>query len=138
MAPLLASKPDEDILCEASTTATSDFRACLGTNAAEDVASTASPSVLPQINTERLWNDIHNTARWGALSNSTGVSRLALSDEDRCVRNWFVKEAKILGCEVNVDEMGNIFAVLVGTDHTIAPIGIGSHLDTQPSGIITL
>jgi hydantoinase/carbamoylase family amidase len=30
--------------------------------------------------------------------------------------------------------MGNIFAILPGQNNTLAPIGIGSHLDTQPKG----
>ena len=34
-----------------------------------------------------------------------GMSRLALSDEDRHVRDWFVETTKSLGCDVNCDEM---------------------------------
>lgn len=98
------------------------------------ILTSAAPPVV-HINTERLWNDIIHTARWGALPNSTGISRLALSEEDKCVRQWFIAEAKKLDCEIRIDEIGNIFAILLGTDEAAAPIGIGSHLDTQPSGI---
>lgn len=82
----------------------------------------------------RLWSDIHHTAQWGALPNSPGMARLALSDEDKLVRDYFVQEATNIGCQVSIDEMGNIFAVLPGENNSIPPIGMGSHLDTQPAG----
>ena len=64
----------------------------------------------------------------------TGMKRLALSNSDKQVRNWFVDTTKSLGCEVTVDEMGNIFAVRPGRRSGVAPIFVGSHLDTQPTG----
>lgn len=62
------------------------------------------------------------------------MSRLALSDADKQVRDWFVETTKELGCEVVVDTMGNIFAVRPGRRNYVAPIYVGSHLDTQPEG----
>lgn len=62
------------------------------------------------------------------------MSRLSLSDNDRRVRDYFVYEASNAGCDVQIDQMGNIFAVIPGENNEIAPIGIGSHLDTQPAG----
>jgi acetylornithine deacetylase/succinyl-diaminopimelate desuccinylase-like protein len=62
------------------------------------------------------------------------MQRLALSDADKLARDWFVEQAKILGCEIKVDSIGNIFAVLPGENMDFAPIGMGSHLDTQPAG----
>jgi acetylornithine deacetylase/succinyl-diaminopimelate desuccinylase-like protein len=94
----------------------------------------AGPKVDLKTNTERLWDAIHHTAQWGAIPDSTGMARLALSDEDKLVRDYFVREAITLGCEVSIDEMGNIFAVLPGENNTIPPVGMGSHLDTQPAG----
>ncbi|KAJ3519071.1 hypothetical protein NM208_g14278 [Fusarium decemcellulare] len=82
----------------------------------------------------RLWTEIHRTAQWGAIPNSTGMARLALSNEDKLVRDYFVQEASGLGCNVSIDQMGNIFAVLAGDNNSIPPIGMGSHLDTQPAG----
>ena len=62
------------------------------------------------------------------------MSRLSLSAEDGKVREWFVEQAKELDCELKVDEMGNIFAILPGDNNSLPPIGVGSHLDTQPAG----
>ena len=33
-----------------------------------------------------------------------------------------------------VDEVGNIFATRPGANNSLPPIGMGSHLDTQPAG----
>lgn len=86
------------------------------------------------INGKRLWQAIHHTSQWGAIPHNFGMARLTLSDEDKKVRDYFVSEASNLGCKVIVDEIGNIFAVLSGENNDIPPIGIGSHLDTQPAG----
>ena len=63
------------------------------------------------------------------------MRRLALSQEDKHVRDWFVETTKALGCDVTIDEMGNIFAVRPGQRGPEVPATFaGSHLDTQPSG----
>lgn len=61
------------------------------------------------------------------------MSRLTLSDSDKCVRDWFVSTAESYGCNVHVDEMGNIFAIRPGKQEGL-PTVMGSHLDTQPAG----
>lgn len=94
---------------------------------------TFDQSVL-HIDEQRLWSDIHYTAQWGAIGDGLGMARLTLTDEDKRVRDYVVSEAISLGCQVRIDQIGNIFAVLPGENNEIAPIGIGSHLDTQPAG----
>ena len=64
----------------------------------------------------------------------TGMSRLALSDADKSVRDWFVSTTEALGCKTTVDSMGNIFAVRPGLRNDKPPTFVGSHLDTQPTG----
>ncbi|MBE9505825.1 MAG: Zn-dependent hydrolase [Chloroflexi bacterium] len=86
-----------------------------------------------RVDGERLWNTIMETGRIGATPQG-GLNRLALSDADRDVRDWFVEACRSLGCAVTVDEVGNIFARRPGSDDSRDPIAIGSHLDTQPSG----
>jgi len=90
---------------------------------------TRTPLIQPQ----RLWDDLMSTAKFGALG-ETGMRRLALSDEDRQVRDWFVAQCRALGCTIEIDQIGNIFATYPGLDPNLAPIAMGSHLDTQPSG----
>jgi hypothetical protein len=92
-----------------------------------------------EINKERLLADLHHTCqwgigeRWGDQPTEVGMRRLALSDDDRHVRDWFVETTKSLGCTVTIDEMGNIFAIRPGAKPG-PPTAAGSHLDTQPTG----
>lgn len=62
------------------------------------------------------------------------MARLSLNDDDKKVRHWLIEQAEAIGCEVTVDQMGNIFAVRPGKNAKAAPVMMGSHLDTQPTG----
>ena len=85
------------------------------------------------VNSRRLWSSLMELARIGATAKG-GVRRLALSDEDRRGRDCFVGWCRDAGLAVEVDAIGNIFARRAGTDADLAPVAIGSHLDSQPSG----
>ncbi len=85
------------------------------------------------INTERLWNDLMETAAIGGTAKG-GICRLTLTDLDRQVRDWFRQRTEALGCTVTVDDMGTIFARRPGSGAGVPPIAMGSHLDTQPTG----
>ncbi|MFZ5692314.1 MAG: M20 family metallo-hydrolase [Pseudomonadota bacterium] len=85
------------------------------------------------IDPDRLWNNIMETAAFGATAKG-GICRLTLSEEDRKVRDWFRARAESLGCRVTIDDMGNMFARMDGSRKDIPPIAMGSHLDTQPTG----
>jgi acetylornithine deacetylase/succinyl-diaminopimelate desuccinylase-like protein len=88
-----------------------------------------------KINGDRLNSTLQQTClQWGALSSGTGMCRLTLTPEDKQVRDWLAAECKSLGCEVKVDQMGNIFAIRPGTNKSRKPIAMGSHMDTQPAG----
>lgn len=67
-------------------------------------------------------------------STETGMARLSLDDDDRKVRLWLKEQVEAIGCTVTVDQMGNMFAVLPGKAKGVAPVMMGSHLDTQPTG----
>jgi beta-ureidopropionase / N-carbamoyl-L-amino-acid hydrolase len=86
-----------------------------------------------QINAQRLWDTMMETARIGATAKG-GIKRLTLTDEDRQVRDWFRAAAEAIGCTVTVDEVGNMFARRAGRIEGLAPLCMGSHLDTQPTG----
>lgn len=91
------------------------------------------PNANHAINADRLWDTIMETARIGATAKG-GINRLALTDLDREVRDWFATACVDAGCSLTVDAMGNMFACRPGSDPTLPPIAIGSHLDTQPTG----
>src|SRR5437588_1740854 len=85
------------------------------------------------INPKRLWDQIMETAHFGATPKG-GIKRLTLSDDDRRVRDWFKNQCEALGCKVTVDAVGNMFARRPGRNNDLPPICMGSHLDTQPTG----
>src|SRR6266496_3823956 len=63
-----------------------------------------------QIDSARLWDDIHETAKFGATAKG-GVRRLTLGPEDKQVRDWFRKACEAAGLEVHVDALGSMFVL---------------------------
>jgi beta-ureidopropionase / N-carbamoyl-L-amino-acid hydrolase len=92
-----------------------------------------TPQTNLTINPQRLWDTLMETAQMGGTPKG-GIKRLTVSDEDKRVRDWFKAECEKLGCVVEIDEVGNMFATRAGKRNDIAPIALGSHLDTQPTG----
>src|SRR6201987_972514 len=86
-----------------------------------------------QIDSARLWGTIFETAQFG-LTPKGGVRRLTLGPEDKQVRDWFRKACEDAGLDVHVDALGSMFGIRKGRDMSKAPVGLGSHLDTQPTG----
>ena len=84
------------------------------------------------INGQRLWDSLMETAAFGATPKG-GIRRLTLSDDDKKVRDWFKRACEELGLKVEVDGVGNMFAMRPGRTNGL-PIAMGSHLDTQPTG----
>lgn len=84
------------------------------------------------INGERLKNTLEAFASFGRTKNN-GVTRLALSDEDRLARDYFCSCCKELGMSIQIDDMGNMYATLQGRENQ-PPIVVGSHLDSVKKG----
>jgi N-carbamoyl-L-amino-acid hydrolase len=85
------------------------------------------------IDRERFVETMKEQAAIGGTEDG-GLHRLALSDEDREIRDWFRDQLEELGLDVRIDEFGNMFGRREGTDPDAAPVLIGSHLDSQPYG----
>ena len=81
----------------------------------------------------RFWSTIEASGQIGK-GRPGGLSRLTLTDSDREMRDLFVEWCEDAGLEVQIDQMGNIFGRRAGTDDSLPPILIGSHLDTQING----
>jgi N-carbamoyl-L-amino-acid hydrolase len=62
-----------------------------------------------------------------------GLTRLALTDEDRRGRDLLVGWMREVGLAVTVDQMGNIFGIRAGTE-ALPPVLMGSHADSVPTG----
>lgn len=85
------------------------------------------------INGERLLDRMQAFAAIGATP-AGGVNRQALSDGDRAARRLLTKLALARGFGVFQDSMANLFIRREGRNPFHAPILIGSHLDSQPTG----
>ena len=98
-------------------------------------AQKTSPRDLANLKTDgaRLWNSLMDMARIGGTPKG-GCNRLTLTDVDREGRQLFQRWCEDAGLTVSVDQMGSMFARRAGTDDTLPPVMVGSHLDTQPTG----
>ena len=85
-----------------------------------------------RIDRGRLEQSIEELGRIGATPRG-GLTRLALSDEDRRGRDWMVARMREAGLRLSVDRMGNIFGERPGSD-ALPPVMMGSHVDSVPTG----
>ncbi len=84
------------------------------------------------VNGERLKNTLERFADYGRTPNN-GVTRLALSEEDRLARAYFCSCCRDLGMDIKIDDLGCIYATLEGLEDK-PPVVIGSHMDSVKKG----
>ena len=85
-----------------------------------------------RIDRKRLETSIEELGAIGATPRG-GLTRLALSDEDRRGRDWMVARMREAGLRISIDRMGNIFGERAGTE-PLPPVMMGSHADSVPTG----
>lgn len=85
------------------------------------------------IDSERLRSSMAAMSLIGQTQRG-GVSRLALTNEDREARDLLVEWMKKARLKVRVDDSGNIYGRLPGTEQGLPPVVIGSHLDSVFNG----
>jgi beta-ureidopropionase / N-carbamoyl-L-amino-acid hydrolase len=84
------------------------------------------------IDRQRLEQSIEDLGRIGATPRG-GLTRLALTDEDKRGRDLMVRWMRDAGLRVTVDAMGNIFGERAGSA-SLPPVMMGSHIDSVPTG----
>ncbi|MGL1957576.1 MAG: Zn-dependent hydrolase [Colwellia sp.] len=84
------------------------------------------------INAERLQARLQHLGTIGALEGG-GVSRLALTDEDKKGRDLVISWMKALNLDIEIDAIGNVIATLKG-QKDLPRIMMGSHIDTVSTG----
>ncbi len=85
-----------------------------------------------RINRKRLEDTFEELGRIGETPKG-GLTRMALSDEDKRARDQMVAWMKAAGLRVSVDQMGNVFGGRPGTE-PLPPVMMGSHVDSVPTG----
>jgi len=89
------------------------------------------------IDGKRLYSSLAALGRVGAYKDEragiVGVNRLALTAADgegrRLVMKWF----RQAGLSVTVDRIGNVYGRRRGHDDSLAPVMLGSHIDSVPT-----
>jgi len=84
------------------------------------------------IDRKRLEQSIEELGRIGATPRG-GLTRVALTDDDKRGRDLMVRWMREAGLRVTVDQMGNIFGERAGTQ-ALPPVMMGSHVDSVPTG----
>jgi len=90
-----------------------------------------------RIDTPRLLARIDELGQIGRIDGPNGEwgnARLALTDADRSGRDLVVAWMHDLGLDVVIDAIGNVVATRAGSDPTLAPVMVGSHIDTVGTG----
>jgi len=85
-----------------------------------------------RIDRTRLEQSIEELGRIGATERG-GLTRVALTDEDKRGRDLLVRWMREAGLRVTVDQMGNIFGERAGQPGQ-PPVMMGSHADSVPTG----
>jgi N-carbamoyl-L-amino-acid hydrolase len=85
-----------------------------------------------KINRTRLDESIQELGRIGETPRG-GLTRLALTDDDKRARDRMVAWMRDAGLRVTVDRMGNVFGERAGTEAR-PPVMMGSHVDSVPTG----
>jgi N-carbamoyl-L-amino-acid hydrolase len=89
------------------------------------------------INRARLYDELEALGRIGAYTDErtglTGVNRLALTPADGEGRRHVVERMRQLGLAVTIDRIGNVYGRRAGQDDQLAPVMMGSHIDSVPT-----
>lgn len=86
-----------------------------------------------RINPGRLWTSLTDMAEIGKTKIG-GVRRLALTDFDQRARDLLHQWSDIEKLNFRSDSIGNCFYRRQGSESSLPPLVIGSHLDSQPTG----
>jgi len=96
------------------------------------VSARQSPPKL-RLNGERLNAHLTELARFGKTPEG-GTNRVAYSETDLQARLYAMNLMRQAKLEVSIDAAGNIIGRSRGSDATLKPLMIGSHIDSVPAG----
>ncbi len=63
-----------------------------------------------------------------------GITRLAYTAEDKAAQEWLLKQIQDLQLKLSVDAGRNVFLRREGKNTDLAPVAMGSHIDTVVQG----
>lgn len=90
-----------------------------------------------RIDPDRLYASLAALGEIGAYTDERtglrGVNRLALTAADGDGRRHVVERMRALGLAITVDQIGNVYGRRAGQDESLAPVMMGSHIDSVPT-----
>jgi beta-ureidopropionase / N-carbamoyl-L-amino-acid hydrolase len=86
-----------------------------------------------RVNGERLNSRLTELAKFGKTPEG-GTHRLAYTDADLQAREYVMRLLREAKLEVSIDAAGNIVGRRAGSDASLKPLMIGSHIDSVPQG----
>ena len=96
------------------------------------IAPHQSASTL-KVNGNRIVEHLKELSRFGKNPQG-GVSRVAFSEADRQGRDYVMGLMRTARLDVSIDAAGNIVGRRAGSDPTLKPLMMGSHIDSVPEG----
>ncbi len=86
-----------------------------------------------RVNGSRALERLRALAEFGKAPEG-GISRVAFSEADRAARDYVAGLMREAGLSVSIDFAGNLIGRKAGRDRERAPLMMGSHIDSVPSG----
>lgn len=63
-----------------------------------------------------------------------GTTRFSYSENDQIARNYLIEQFNMLGLNIRIDGVGNMFATYEGNEPSLPAIYVGSHIDSVKNG----
>ncbi len=82
---------------------------------------------------ERMKDKISTFSKFGDAGHG-GITRYSLSEAAIKARNEFKKRMENIGAEIEIDDLGDMYATLPGSDPDAKRIVMGSHVDSVKNG----
>ena len=84
-------------------------------------------------NLESMRNKIETFSKFGDAGHG-GITRYALSEEDKMAREEWLRRMKAIGATIEMDDLANMYATLPGSEPGLKRIAMGSHCDSVKNG----
>jgi len=97
------------------------------------LACVAQVPASPRVRGERIGQHLQALSEFGRNPQG-GVSRVAYGEADLQARQYTLQLMREAGLEVGTDLAGNLVGRRTGSDPSLKPILIGSHIDSVPEG----
>jgi len=110
-----------------------DFNRAVLSAAGGYVIAPLQTASSPRVNGKRIVDHLSALSQFGKNPQG-GVSRVAFSEADRQGRDYVVGLMRAAGLDTVIDAAGNLVGRRAGTEPSLMPLVMGSHIDSVPEG----